>query len=177
MIKTTVYIVTLRDNQSGKISYLKEIMMTYGIFSMTRDIFESQKYTSETLAEKAAKRLQKSYDENMGLGNYTAAVTRHEEKIPEDYFERLGYEQLVKTVVKIENSGFYDKDLIVLKETLSKLFAPIKPFAESKQSYICPKCMAGINFDALNDNIENAPKFCTQCGQRFDFEEIYNENC
>jgi pyruvate carboxylase subunit B len=26
------------------------------------------------------------------------------------------------------------------------------------------------NFDALNDNIENAPKFCTQCGQRFDFE-------
>lgn len=170
MIKTAIYIVGLRDNQSGKISYLKEIMMTYGIFSMTRDIFEAQKYTSETLAEKAAKSLQKAYDENMGLNNYTATVTRRDETISEDYFEQLGYEQLLDTIIKIESSGFYNKDLVVLHEALTRLFVPIKPFAENKQNYICPKCMAGINFDALNDNIENAPKFCTQCGQRFDFE-------
>lgn len=172
MIKTAIYIVGLRDNQSGKISYLKEMMMAYGIFSMTRDIFEAQKYTDETLAEKAAKSLQKAYDERMGLDNYTTIVTRRDETITEDYFEQLGYEQLLDTVMKIESSGFYNRELVVLKEALTRLFVPIKPFAENKQNYICPKCMAGINFDALNDNIENAPKFCTQCGQKFDFEEL-----
>lgn len=172
MIKTAIYIVGLRDNRSGKVSYLKEIMMTYGIFSMTRDIFEAQKYTSETLAEKAAKNLQKAYDENMGLNNYTATVTRRDETISEDCFEQLGYEQLLDTVIKIESSGFYNRDLVVLKEALTKLFAPIKPFAESKQSYLCPKCSAGINFDALNDAFDNAPKFCAKCGQKFDWSDI-----
>ena len=48
----------------------------------------------------------------------------------------------------------------------------VKPFDESKQDKLCPKCGAGIIFDALNDPIEEAPKYCRNCGQKFDWSHL-----
>lgn len=47
---------------------------------------------------------------------------------------------------------------------------PRKPVKESLADRACPACDAYISFDALNDNIEDAPKFCKNCGQAFDWE-------
>ena len=45
----------------------------------------------------------------------------------------------------------------------------VKPFDESKQDKLCPKCGAYISFDALNQPIEEAPNYCRNCGQKFDW--------
>lgn len=46
-----------------------------------------------------------------------------------------------------------------------------KPIKESLADYGCPTCGAYINFDGLNGNIEHAPKYCSECGQRIDWGE------
>lgn len=46
-----------------------------------------------------------------------------------------------------------------------------KPLKESLADYGCPTCGAHINFDGLNGNIEHAPKYCSECGQRLDWRE------
>lgn len=48
---------------------------------------------------------------------------------------------------------------------------PQKPIRESLADRSCPVCDAYIPFDALNDNIEDAPKFCKNCGQALDWED------
>lgn len=55
--------------------------------------------------------------------------------------------------------------------------APAVPYAESLADRNCPVCGAGIHWDALNDPMKEAPKFCSNCGQRFDWrtEKRYSE--
>lgn len=50
---------------------------------------------------------------------------------------------------------------------------PKKPNDESLADRSCPACDAYIPFDALNDNIEDAPNFCKNCGQALDWSD-YN---
>ena len=45
------------------------------------------------------------------------------------------------------------------------------PIKDKLAERSCPRCFAYIPFDALNDPISYAPKFCNQCGQAFDWQE------
>lgn len=75
----------------------------------------------------------------------------------------------------IENSkSFHEEDgdiweqdieaLNIAKQALEKQI-PKKPLHESLADRFCPVCGAYINFDALNESAEEAPKFCSGCGQ------------
>ena len=46
---------------------------------------------------------------------------------------------------------------------------PKKPIRDSLADRACPACYAYIPFDALNDDIADAPKFCKECGQALDW--------
>lgn len=46
-----------------------------------------------------------------------------------------------------------------------------KPIRESLADRSCPVCEAYITFDALNENIEDAPYYCKHCGQALEWEE------
>lgn len=46
---------------------------------------------------------------------------------------------------------------------------PQKPIRDSLADRACPVCDAYIPFDALNDDIAYAPKFCKHCGQALDW--------
>lgn len=46
---------------------------------------------------------------------------------------------------------------------------PKKPMYEGLADRLCPVCRAYIPFDALNDDISEAPNFCDCCGQKFDW--------
>ena len=48
---------------------------------------------------------------------------------------------------------------------------PKKPIRDSLADRACPSCDAYIPFDALNDDIADAPKFCKECGQALDWED------
>lgn len=48
---------------------------------------------------------------------------------------------------------------------------PRKPRKESLADRDCPSCGAYINFDALNDRVEDAPPYCAWCGQALDWRE------
>lgn len=39
------------------------------------------------------------------------------------------------------------------------------PFKESRADYLCPECYNYLPFDALNEDIEEAPEICAHCGQ------------
>ena len=43
------------------------------------------------------------------------------------------------------------------------------PVTESLADRNCPTCGADIPWDALNDSISDAPRFCQHCGQAFDW--------
>lgn len=61
-----------------------------------------------------------------------------------------------------------EKDYEFLATAIQKqLF--VKPSKESLADYGCPVCGAYINFDGLNGKPEHAPKYCSECGQRFDW--------
>ena len=47
---------------------------------------------------------------------------------------------------------------------------PQKPNHDSLADRSCPACDAYILFDALNDDIVDAPKHCKCCGQALDWE-------
>lgn len=49
---------------------------------------------------------------------------------------------------------------------------PQKPIRDSLADRACPSCDAYIPFDALNDRIEDAPKFCKHCGQALDWGDV-----
>lgn len=49
---------------------------------------------------------------------------------------------------------------------------PQKPIHDSLADRACPVCDAYIPFDALNDRIEDAPKFCKECGQALDWSDV-----
>lgn len=46
---------------------------------------------------------------------------------------------------------------------------PEKPHWESLADFNCAECGAYINYDALNERIEHAPRYCSHCGQRIDW--------
>lgn len=54
-------------------------------------------------------------------------------------------------------------------EALNKQI-PKKPIRDSLADRACPVCDAYIPFDALNDRLSDAPKFCKHCGQALDWE-------
>ena len=49
---------------------------------------------------------------------------------------------------------------------------PQKPIHDSLADRSCPVCDAYIPFDALNDRIADAPKFCKECGQALDWSDV-----
>ena len=49
---------------------------------------------------------------------------------------------------------------------------PTKPQKDSLADWDCPYCGAYLPYDALNDPIEDAPKFCKNCGQAIDWSEF-----
>ena len=49
---------------------------------------------------------------------------------------------------------------------------PKKPIRDSLADRSCPICCAYIPYDALNDDISDAPNFCKNCGQALDWEGI-----
>ena len=60
-----------------------------------------------------------------------------------------------------------------LYEEIKELAAyrtPVKPVRDSLSERGCPRCCAYIPFDALNDDVNrDAPRFCKNCGQAFDW--------
>ena len=63
-----------------------------------------------------------------------------------------------------------EEEIRVLQSLVEKE-TPKKPFDESLADKLCPTCRAYINFDALNDSMENAPNYCPNCGQHINWEE------
>ena len=61
-----------------------------------------------------------------------------------------------------------------VKKALEKQ-VPKKPIKESLADYLCPICLNYLSFDALNDDITTAPKFCEDCGQAIDWNEEVEE--
>jgi DNA repair exonuclease SbcCD ATPase subunit len=55
-------------------------------------------------------------------------------------------------------------------EALEKQIAK-EPIKESLADRGCPVCGAYISYDALNEDIKEAPKFCTECGCKFDWSD------
>lgn len=62
-----------------------------------------------------------------------------------------------------------EKDYEFLQTAIAKQVSK-EPLKESLADYGCPTCGAYINFDGLNGKIEHAPKYCSECGQRIDWE-------
>lgn len=62
---------------------------------------------------------------------------------------------------------YYD----ILQELVDKEKG-IKPFKESLADRLCGKCGCYINYDALNESVENAPKYCVECGTKILWEEV-----
>lgn len=67
-----------------------------------------------------------------------------------------------------------ENDYEFLKTAIEKQVLK-KPLKESLADYGCPTCRAHINFDGLNGNVEHAPKYCSECGQRLDWRKDNNE--
>lgn len=61
-------------------------------------------------------------------------------------------------------------DKTAISQALGKQ-EPKKPIRESLADRSCPVCEAYITFDALNENIEDAPYYCKHCGQALEWEE------
>jgi hypothetical protein len=61
-----------------------------------------------------------------------------------------------------------EKDYAFIETAIAKQIFK-KPLKESLADYGCPTCGAYINFDGLNGNVEHAPKYCSECGQRLDW--------
>lgn len=55
--------------------------------------------------------------------------------------------------------------------SLKNRITPKIPATESLADRNCPVCGAGIPWDALNDSIREAPRFCQHCGQAFDWSK------
>ena len=84
------------------------------------------------------------------------------------------YQRLTNRIYKNDHIEEVYKDLEALCELVDKA-TPKKPIDESFADKLCPICGAYINFDALNDRVERAPKYCSECGQRLNMSE--EENC
>ena len=75
---------------------------------------------------------------------------------------------------------FTDRDALAkevndLREMIAELRekqAPKKPRFEGLADRLCPVCGAYIPFDALNDDVSEAPNFCDCCGQAFDWGDL-----
>lgn len=63
-----------------------------------------------------------------------------------------------------------EKDYAFIETAIAKQIFK-KPLKESLADYGCPTCGAHINFDGLNGNVEHAPKYCSECGQRLDWRK------
>ena len=85
------------------------------------------------------------------------------------------YQKLTNRIYKYDHIEDVYKDLEVLGELVDRAIE-VEPFKESLADYMCPMCGAGLSFDALNDPIEYAPKFCSNCGQKLDWSKE-EENC
>lgn len=63
-------------------------------------------------------------------------------------------------------------NVLLLARGLFERNTPIKPQKDSLADWDCPYCGAYLPFDALNDSIEYAPKFCKHCGQAIDWSDF-----
>lgn len=74
-------------------------------------------------------------------------------------------------------SSLVGSDLNKLASFADRL-RPRRPVKDSLADRGCPHCNAYINWDALNEPVKDAPKFCKNCGQEFDWsgEKGYEEN-
>lgn len=77
----------------------------------------------------------------------------------------MHYRVKPKALGKCEDDNFE-----ILQELVDKA-TPMKPFKESLQDYLCPICESYLSYDGLNDPIEEAPKYCSHCGQKIDWSK------
>ena len=75
------------------------------------------------------------------------------------------YEEPYATIECPTKEDFEFIQTAIAKQTLKK------PLKESLADRFCACCGSYINFDALNEKIEDAPKYCSECGQRLDWSE------
>ena len=99
-------------------------------------------------------------------------------------FDKKDYEKALNGLRELEKEDNLKK--ISIKEvpqlkadTLNELIqehlkkeTPAKPLNESRQDKFCPVCGAYLSFDALNEPIEEAPNYCSSCGQRIDWSDL-----
>ena len=85
------------------------------------------------------------------------------------------YQRLTNRIYKNDHIEDVYKDLEILGELVDRA-TEVEPFKESLADYMCPMCGAGLSFDALNDPIEYAPNFCSNCGKKLDWSKE-EENC
>lgn len=65
----------------------------------------------------------------------------------------------------------YHQMLHIAEKAIEKQIAR-KPFRESLADRLCPVCGAYIKFDALNEKVEEAPEYCSNCGQKIDWRDV-----
>lgn len=49
----------------------------------------------------------------------------------------------------------------------------LPPVRESLADFNCPVCDSGISFDALNEDVRNAPRYCPNCGCAFAWRDYF----
>lgn len=99
-------------------------------------------------------------------------------------FDRKDYEKALNGLRELEKEDNLKK--ISIKEvpqlkadTLNELIqeylkkeTPAKPLNESRQDKLCPMCGAYLVYDVLNQQVEEAPNYCSNCGQRIDWSDF-----
>lgn len=63
------------------------------------------------------------------------------------------------------------EDTGLTPEEVTERVTAVKPYAESRADRLCGACYSYIDWDALNDRIEDAPKYCKLCGKPIDWSD------
>lgn len=88
-------------------------------------------------------------------------------KHPTKYSSRHTFQEVVDRLAAYEGTGLTPEEVAELvKRTTS-----VKPYAESGADRLCGHCYSYIDWDALNDRVEDAPKYCKSCGKPIDWSD------
>ena len=105
--------------------------------------------------------------------NIKAKLTDIEYDLIESEQINIAEKCLKEYSMKHRQSPKYEPKLMVVCNALYKHYHGLEPIISSTQDYTCPSCGSLINFDALSQNYKEAPSFCRDCGQRFDWKEFF----
>ena len=86
-------------------------------------------------------------------------------------------EHIRRIKIHIEVHSRKEPRAVLITESLEKAIealekqVPKKPRNEGLADRLCPVCNAYIPYDALNDDVSEAPNYCDCCGQAFDWRK------